>query len=183
MSGKTNRKIINYSIETKLQIRLFIKVLGVALMGITLMAVIFYFYSDREINNSFKLFHIHAQNFTEYLFPAAVLSAVAATFFAILIALFLPISIAGPLYRIEKILKEDVAEGKLSGGYRLRKGDELKDLANILDDSIGKVGSRIKEIRESAKKLELTIAGQNNPDKETQELTKKINEQLDYFTL
>ena len=183
MLGKTNRKFINYSIETKLQIRLFIKVLGVALMGITLMAVIFYFFSDREINNSFKLFHIHAQNFTEYLFPAAALSAAAATLFSVLIALFLPISIAGPIYRIEKILKEDVAEGNLSGGYKLRKSDELKDLANILNDSIEKVGSRIKEIRESAKKLESTVARQNNPDKETKELTKKINEQLDYFRL
>jgi methyl-accepting chemotaxis protein len=183
MPGKTNRKLINYSIETKLQIRLFIKVLGVALMGITLMAVIFYFYSDREINDSFKLFHIHAQNFTEYLFPAAALSAAAATFFAILIALFLPISIAGPLYRIEKILKEDVAEGNLSVRYELRKGDELKELANALNISMEKLGSRIKEVRESGKKLESTVARQENPDKETHELTKKINEQLDYFRL
>jgi methyl-accepting chemotaxis protein len=183
MSGKANRKLINYSIKTKMQVRLFIKVLGVALMGITLMAVIFYFYSDREINNSFKLFHIHAQNFTEYLFPAAILSAAAATFFAILIALFLPITIAGPLYRIEKILKEDVAEGDLRIRYKLRKGDELKDLANALNLSMEKLGSRIKEISQSAKKLESTVAGQENPDKETQELTKKINEQLDHFKL
>ena len=183
MTGKTNRKLINYSIKKKLQIRLFIKVLGVAMMGITLMAVIFYFYSDREINNSFKLFHIHAQNFTEYLFPAAAMSVVAATFFAILIALFLPISIAGPLYRIERILKEDVAEGNLSIKYEVRGSDELSDLANALNISTEKLGGRISKIRENAEKLESTLASQENPDSTAKELAKKINEQLSDFKL
>ena len=183
MSGKYKRKCINYSIKKKLQVRLFIKVLGVALVGIMLMATIFYFYSDREINNSFRLFHIHAENFTEYLFPAAVLSVIAAVVFAVGIAIFFPLSIAGPLYRIERVLKEDVAEGNLSVTCNLRKGDELNDLANALNFSLGKLGSKIRTIRESAKKLESTVADLDSPDKNLKELTKKINDDLGSFKL
>lgn len=183
MPAKPKRKIINYSIKRKLQVRLFIKTLGVALMGIALMATIFYFYSDREINNSFRLFHIHAENFTEYLFPAAVLSTVAAVILAIGIALFLPLSIAGSLYRIEKTLNEDVAEGNLSTTYNIRKGDELGDLADTLNSAMEKLGSRIKTIREFAKKLESTVASMENPDKNVKKLTEKINEGLSNFKL
>jgi methyl-accepting chemotaxis protein len=180
---KSRRKSINYSIKRNLQLRLFIKVLGVAMVGIVLMATIFYFYSDMEIKNSYKMFHIHAKNFQEYLFPAAALASIAALVFAAGITLFLPISFAGPIYHIEKILKEEVAEGNLSVTCNLRQGDELGDLADALNYSLENLGNKIEAIRESAEKLESTVAGLEDPDINVKELTKKINEGLGGFRL
>jgi hypothetical protein len=80
--GVNRRKTINYSVKRNMQIRLFLKVLSISLIGIALMAVIFYLYSNREINENYRQFHIHAQNFLDYLLPAVALSVLAAVFSA-----------------------------------------------------------------------------------------------------
>ncbi len=86
--GVNRRKTINYSVKRNMQIRLFLKVFSISLIGIALMAVIFYLYSNREINENYRQFHIHAQNFLDYLLPTVALSALAAVFSAAAITIF-----------------------------------------------------------------------------------------------
>lgn len=180
MPKKYNRKTINFSIKKQLQIRLFIKVLGVALIGIGLMAAIFYFYSNREIGGSYKQFHVHAKNFLDYLLPAVVLSIVAAVLFATAITLFFPLTIAGPLYRIERDIKDRVAEGDLSVRFNLRKGDEVDDLANALNISFEKIGGTIRNMQDTAVKLK-SIASDKDP--EIKKLVNDLNEEVQKFKL
>ncbi|MDH4028008.1 MAG: methyl-accepting chemotaxis protein [Nitrospirota bacterium] len=180
MPGKYKRKIINFSVNRTMQIRLFIKVLGVALVGIGLMATIFYFYSNREISESYRQFHVHAKNFLEYLWPAVTLSIAAAVFFAAAITLFFPLGIAGPLYRIEKEMKEKVGEGDLSVRFELRDGDEVKNLADALNLSLEHLSGKIKLLKEKADKLEASAAGKNE---EAAALAKEINEILKGFRI
>ena len=178
MSGKYKRKLINYSINRRMQIRLFIKVLGVALIGIGLMATIFYFYSNRDISESYRQFHVHAKNFLEYLFPAVIISIIAAVFFATAITLFFPLGIAGPLYRIEKGMEENVGEGDLTVRFKLRKSDECRNLADAVNGALEKLGNRIKTIKASAEKLDSVSSGQ---DAEIKALVKEINDTLKGF--
>jgi len=180
MPGKYNRKTINFSIKKHMQIRLFIKVLGVALVGIGLMAAIFYFYSNREIGGSYKQFHVHAKNFLDYLLPAVILSIVAAVIFAISITLFFPLTIAGPLYRIERDIKDRVAEGDLTVRFNLRKGDEVSDLANALNISLEKIGNSIREMKDTAAKLD-SVTSDNDP--EIKELVNDLNRELRGFKI
>ena len=174
------RKIINFSVKKHLQLRLFVKVLGVAVVGIGIMAAIFYFYSNREINDSYKQFHIHAKNFLDYLLPAVVLSLIAAVIFAIGITMFFPLRIAGPLFRIERDLKEKVSEGDLTVRFKLRPGDEVEDLADSINMSLEKLGARIKSIRAATEKLTSRISAE---DKEASELIKELNNILKEFKL
>ncbi|MBU4148818.1 MAG: hypothetical protein KKB52_00535 [Candidatus Omnitrophica bacterium] len=51
--------------------------------------------------------------------------------FIFILGLFFSHKIAGPVYRIEKSLYE-IIKGNLTLKFRLRKGDELWDLANLL---------------------------------------------------
>jgi methyl-accepting chemotaxis protein len=180
MQGKYKRKTINFSVNRRLQIRLFIKVLGVALVGIGLMATIFYFYSNREISESYRQFHVHAKNFLEYLFPAVTLSIAAAVLFAIAITLFFPLGIAGPLYRIEKDMKEKVGEGDLSVRFRLRDGDEVGNLAEAVNVSLEHLGTKIGMLKQKAEKLEASAKGKNE---EALALAKEINEILKGFKI
>ncbi len=180
MSGKHNRKIINFSINRQMQIRLFIKVLGVAFVGIGLMATIFYFYSNREIGGSYKQFHIHAKNFLDYLVPAVSLSVLAAVLFAIFITLFFPLKIAGPLFRIERAIKETISQGDFSVRIKLRDGDEVGNLADALNVSMEILSEKIKKIKISTDKLKSSVSGQ---DKGITDLVKEIEDELNSFKL
>lgn len=180
MSGKYKRKVINYSVNRQMQIRLFIKVLGVALVGIGLMATIFYFYSNRDISESYRQFHVHAKNFLEYLFPAVTISIIAAVFFAAVITLFFPLGIAGPLYRIEKDMEEKVREGDLTVRFKLRKSDEGRSLADAVNAALENLGSRIKTVKASAEKLDSVSSEQ---DDEIKAIIKEINDTLKGFKL
>ncbi len=184
MSGKYKRKIINYSIKRKLQIRLFIKVLGVSIIGVGLMATIFYFYSNREINGSYQQFHIHAENFLDLLLPAVTLSIVLAILSAGVITLFFPLRIAGPLYRIERDMIEKVAEGDLSVKFKVRKSDEVRDLADAINLSLEKLKYKIEMVKKPSEKLESIISTMSEEgNKDMKKLIKEINEVLKEFKL
>jgi len=182
MNGKHRRKLLNYSVKSGLQIRLLLKVLSIVAVGVGLMAVVFYFYSNREITESYRQFHIHAKNFLDYLLPAVILSLVLAFLCAIAITLFFPQKIAGPLYRIERDLKEKVGNGDLTVRFILRKGDDVKDLAEAINISLERLRDKVKMIQQPAKELESVITDmQGKVDKEIERLTKEINRALQEF--
>ncbi len=184
MGGIRKRKIINFSIKRQMQIRLFIKILGIILIGVGLMAAAFYLYSNREINASYRQFHVHADNFLDLLRPAIVSSLLLALFASVLITLFLPIKIAGPLYRIEREMKEKVAKGNLTVRFILRKGDEMGELAESINYCLESLGKKIETTQKLANDLEARMSQTEETDRrDMQDLVKKIKESLMHFTV
>ncbi len=179
MGNQFKRKRINYSIKPRMQIRLFMKVFVIAVVVAGLMAAIFYFYSNRQIEN-YRQFHIQAKNFLDYLEPAVFISLLLALVVAVGITIFFPIRIAGPLFRIERDLKEKVGEGDLSIRFKLRKGDEVWDLANAINDSLDKLCRKIAVVKKSAEELDTIVTGK---DKEVEKLVKKVNDGLREFKI
>lgn len=179
MGGKNRRSIINYSVKRKMQIRLFIKILGIILIGVGLMAVVFYFFSNREINASYRQFHIHADNFLELLRPTVFLSMFLALLASIAITVFLPIKIAGPLFRIEKDIKEKVANGDLTVRFILRKGDEIGELADAVNLCLENLGKKIESTQKLTDDLESRLSGTEGD--EIKGLVIKIKENLMQF--
>jgi methyl-accepting chemotaxis protein len=176
------RKRLNFSIKKKMQIRLLIKVLGIVIVGVGLMAAVFYFYSDREINSSYRQFHIHADNFLELLQPAVITSLVLALVVSVIITLFLPIKIAGPAFRIERTLRENVVNGDLTVRFTLRKGDELGELADALNKCLENTAQKIAAAQKMAEDLESCISDKSHPDnKNIEGIAMKLNEQLKQF--
>lgn len=74
--------------------------------------------------------------------PALIALIVGAAFFSI----FLTHRLAGPLYRLEKCAKE-LSEGNLSIRIRLRKRDELQELARLLDETVVNLDQAMGELR------------------------------------
>jgi methyl-accepting chemotaxis protein len=184
MKNIHGRKMINFSVKRQLQFRLLCKVLGIVFVGVGIMAVIFYFYSNREINDSYRQFHVNAKNFLDYLWPAVISSLLLSTVAAIGITLFLPQRIAGPLYRIEKDLNDVVSRGDLTHRIELRKGDEVTDLAEAVNMTVDSLREKIERINEPAVKLNAKIIElQGQTDHDIQRLAKETHEALKEFKL
>lgn len=64
------------------------------------------------------------------------------------LTLFLSHFIAGPLYRFEKTF-EEMRDGNLSGQVRLRGHDEFKESADILNQALSSLRSKLKKEREA----------------------------------
>jgi len=87
-------------------------------------------------------FLILAQTVT--VWPAlAVLIPAAAVF-----SIYLPHRLAGPLFRLEQTARE-LIRGNLALRIRLRKGDELHELAGLLNEVLDKLEQAFRGIRES----------------------------------
>lgn len=172
---KVRRSRINYSIKTRFQLMLILKVTFIILVSIVVTTGVFYFYANREIGDSFKQFHVTARNFLDYLLPAVIISGALGIVVALGIALFFPHSFAGPLYRIERDLKERVGEGDLTTRFYLRKGDNVKELAESLNIMLEKLNLRIRDIGTISNDLSrLLSAGENIPIKELKVIQERL---------
>lgn len=179
MGDKNRRSMINFSVKRRMQIRLFIKILGIILIGVGLMGAVFYFFSNREIHSSYRQFHIHANNFLELLRPTVFLSIFLALLASAAITLFLPIRIAGPLFRIERDLKEKVANGDLTVRFILRNGDEVGELAAAVNVCLENLGKKIETTQKLADDLESRLSG--NEGDEIKGLVMQIKDNLKQF--
>lgn len=109
-----------------------------------------------------------------------------------LLAVFLSHKVAGPLYRIERFLRL-VAAGDLSTKLRLRKGDELQDLAEALNEMTDDLKNRVNKLKGitnmAGLKLERLriILGKKPPDinmvkTEVEELAKSLKDLDDHLS-
>ncbi len=75
---------------------------------------------------------------------------------SIVLTLYLTNRLAGPLYRLDKAIG-GIASGDLSQRIVLRKGDELRDLAEQINASVDLFESALVEIRERSGHLEKVL--------------------------
>lgn len=148
------RRRINYSVKKEMQIRILGKVFFIIFTGIVMVSAVFYYYSNIKIGGAYKQFHVQAKNFLDYLLPAVVAAGTMGAISAAALAIFLPHKIAGPLHRMERILKENLGEGDLTVQFHPRKGDEVRELADVLNVATEKLRGRIMEIDKNALELE-----------------------------
>lgn len=90
-----------------------------------------------------------------------------------IISFYITHKLAGPIYRFEKTAK-DVIDGDLSLRIRLRKKDDLKELANLFNRLLEKLDNSLREIRkreiEIGADLPLIIKGLDSTPEKKQEI-------------
>lgn len=69
------------------------------------------------------------------------------------VALFVSHRMGGPLYRMEEAFK-DMAQGRLNHMVSLRRGDQLQQEAEALNQGVSGLRERLEELREQARQLE-----------------------------
>ncbi len=94
-------------------------------------------------------------------------------------SIFISHRIAGPLVRIEKSISE-IGDGNLSLTVKLRKTDELQDLAQTINNMTALLKEKLKAPKEkvlkSCETLESVKAELTKPSLDLAELTSRINE-------
>lgn len=75
----------------------------------------------------------------------------------IIISIFLSHKIAGPIYRLETDI-EEISKGNLKKRVRLRKGDELKTIANHINNLASALDRNIGESKFTAKEISMNLS-------------------------
>ncbi len=164
-------RFFNFSIKRKLQLRMLFKIWSIILASLLVTGIIFYFYSDINIGKSYRLFHMKADNFMDFLLPVLVCGFFASLILGVVVSLLFPHTIAGPMYRIEKELAE-IGKGHLCKNIKLRKRDELNDLVDTINVMTGGLRDKIKTISDISGQIgELA---EKAADKDHDETMKKI---------
>ncbi len=143
--GYNRKRFFNFSIKKRLQLRMLVKIWSIIFITLLLTGIIFYFYSDINVGKSYRLFHVKANNFLDFLFPVLLAGFFSSLVLGFLAAVFFPYAIAGPLYRIEKELV-DIGKGNLKKKIKLRTGDEVRDLADSVNIMVEGLRANIKKI-------------------------------------
>ena len=181
--GGHKRKILNLSVKKEMQFRLIAKVFLVVLVSVVVSATIFYFYSEREIGTSYRLFHIKANNFLDFLLPAVITSFLLSIIIGFIISLFYPHSIAGPLYRVERELL-NIGKGDLTIDVVIRKGDEVKDLADNINSMTKELREKIEGIKGASREMKEVLLGVKDEKQRTlklKEVSQKLEEEVSRF--
>ncbi len=172
------KKFFNLSIKRGLQFRMLVKIWVIVLASLLVTSVIFYFYSDINVGTSYRQFHVKADNFLDFLFPVLIAGFFASLILGVVAALFFPHSFVGPLYRMEKELIE-IGKGDLKKEIGLRKGDEVRDMADAINVMVSNLRNQIKRISDMSGEIrELIERSDSEGPPETLKKIKGVNEKL-----
>lgn len=144
---KYKRKKLNLSVKRSFQLWLLTRVMGTVLVCSVLSGLILYYYASKELADSFFDVHIEVQRLSDILLPVIVSGSAISFVSGLLMALFLPQKIAGPLYRIEEDLKQ-IQDGDLHKVIKLRHDDPLHGFVKTLNTTITGLTVRVEEAEE-----------------------------------
>jgi len=147
----------NYYIKKGFQINFILKFFTLLLAGALISGAIIYFMSKSALTTTFDNSRLAIRSTADYILPSVLLSGIAVMiiigFAAIIMTLLASHKIAGPLYHIGKDI-DDLASGNLNVRFKLRGGDEIKELAYKLDNMSRSLSLRVAAIKEAFINLE-----------------------------
>lgn len=149
---KIKRKKLNISVKREFQRWLLVRILGSVLISALVAAVVLYFYSRQELGESFYTAHIAVRRVSDLLLPVILAGSAVSLISGMLLALFLPQKIAGPLFHVEQDLRR-VGEGDLTVKIVLRDGDTLQDFAQHTNQVVNDLRLKIKGVQESVDQI------------------------------
>ncbi len=166
----------NYFIDKDFQARFIFKFcLLVVLAGIVTTGIL-YFVGKRSTTVTIINSRVVVHSTADFLLPILIQTVLAVMVIlglaTIIVTLLFSHKIAGPLYRFKKAV-EGVKLGDLSGNFRLRNYDQLKDLSDEVNAMIDSVRGQINLIKADMVNLKVKKSGIS--EQEIEELDKKIN--------
>ena len=87
---------------------------------------------DRLFTDEYKL-PIEVNQLTRVLLPGVLISELVSIFIVAFLCIKITHTIAGPVYRMERVAR-GIGEGDLTNFIKLRQRDELKDLADSMNE-------------------------------------------------
>lgn len=150
---KVKRKKLNMAVKKEFQRWLLVRILGAVVASSFVAALVLYLYSRQELGDSFYTAHITVRRVSDLLLPVILAGSAVSLISGVLLALFLPQKIAGPLYHIEQDLRR-VGEGDLTVKITLREGDTLQDFVSVVNSNIAELRGRVEHVQSGLKDLD-----------------------------
>ena len=154
--GFHKRKKVNFKIKQDFQIWLLVRIIGTILLTISVASVLSYLYSKGVVDADQLSFKQDIRTTAEVMFPVLIAASLTSIIAGLLLALFLPQKIAGPIYRIEQDLMQ-IKTADFTKTINLRDNDILKDFAESANAAVDDIGNMMKDIKKSGNELEAII--------------------------
>lgn len=139
-----------------------------------------FLFSRHSLTSSFNQSRLVIEQTSFAILPAAIYTNLITlgliTLATIIVTLFVSHKLAGPMFRFEADLKI-IGEGDLTKVIRLRKKDQLKDIAETLNRMTGKLHEKVIGIHGNIVRLsEMAVNLESSPEliKELDDLRERI---------
>jgi nitrogen fixation/metabolism regulation signal transduction histidine kinase len=164
MQPATKFRRRRYFIADSSQPRLLVGIQLIFLILILLAGAVVYVVFNRDLAVTYAQAHIQIKNVQEILLPVLVLANLAGLMLGAILTLFYTHRIAGPVYRLCRILRQ-VGEGNLNQVVRFRQGDELTELDHATTEMLAALDQRMRTLQQLAKEVTTAVdaAGEAGP--------------------
>jgi methyl-accepting chemotaxis protein len=163
-----------YFVQKDFQSKFILKFCMVLLIGIIISIGLLFLLSKNTLTSSFEHSRLVIKNTASAILPSVFLSHLIAfvliTLLTIVITLLVSHKLAGPLFRFQKELKE-IASGDLSNVVKMRKDDQVKVIADSLNQMRVNLQIKILDIKEEVEQIIESTSGQEIPP----ELVKRLD--------
>lgn len=133
---KMTYKRKHYFIKKGYQFRFILRFCIIILLGAIISTGLLLLFSRGSLTSTFNQSRLVIENTAQAIFPSLLLTNLITlgliSLATIIVLLFLSHKLAGPLFRFEKEIRE-IASGDLSKQVRLRKDDQIKEMAESLN--------------------------------------------------
>ncbi|MDP3791672.1 MAG: HAMP domain-containing protein [Candidatus Omnitrophota bacterium] len=153
-----------YFVNKKFQAKFIVKFASLVIIATAVSGAIVYLMARSTVTTSFENSRLVIKSTADFILPSVLLSGaiviVSLGLATIAVALITSHRIAGPLYRLEKDIKE-ISNGNLKIRFGLRKGDEMKSLANGLNVMVEALDHDIAGIKKISDDIESALNANN----------------------
>ncbi len=147
----------NFFIKKGFQSRFIMKFLGVVMSGSAMSGYIMYLFISKDAEDTFYRSHIRLSSTGEMILPSLLkvnMGVLVVVLLAVvIITVLISHKVAGPLYRLG-METEKIADGDLTGNFKLRTNDELKGLATSFEDMNRELKTLFSDIRQQAEEID-----------------------------
>jgi methyl-accepting chemotaxis protein len=160
----------SYFIDKKFQGKFILKFCLIVIVSSVIVGGLLLFLAQGSTTVAIENTKVTVKNTASFLLPLILTTLIIVTVFSAIsvavLAMFISHKIAGPLYRIKKDI-ERLHAGDLTASFRIRKGDQLQDLADSLNEMASAMQAKVKQLKDSSLNNEVA----------------KIREIIDYFRI
>lgn len=157
MSSIRRRK--RYFIKPGFQSRLTAIFVLIVIIVANIVGALVYGFSIEKLESKLVVeskFPIDTSQLGQALLPGVIVAELVSILVVAFICVFVTHTIAGPVYRMERVAKS-IGEGDLTNVIKLRPKDELKDLADAMNEMTFGLRSHIQTIKENTNKAKLGL--------------------------
>jgi methyl-accepting chemotaxis protein len=166
----------NYFIDKNFQTRFILKFSAVVIMATFVVGLAILYFSRDFTTVTIENAKVSVKTTPELIMPIIVETIIivncAVALLVVVMTMLTSHSIAGPLFRIKReigVLKE----GDLRANFKIRKTDQLQDLATSLTDLADSLRGRYLLIKDKALELKTLL---DKPSHDTESIRKRLSE-------